>query len=120
VVASAGRTGAREQVEGTVRRLICENRLTLIQEVENSQHRTASELVESGVSAAVASDRAERYVIEAALMRRGYLRISGWSQGAHRTSHHESIIEPGAAHGSYCRECLSLVIPRPSWSGSMR
>lgn len=60
----------------TGRGLICDNRRELMQEVDEDRQRIAGELARSGLSATVASDRAERYAIEAALMRRGYLRIS--------------------------------------------
>jgi hypothetical protein len=59
----------------TSRGVICENRAELVEEVGSAVRRIAEAQRDAGVDEHVALERAERFGIEATLMRRGYLRI---------------------------------------------
>lgn len=59
----------------TARRVICDNRQELEEEVGSRMRRIEEAQRRAGVGETVARDRAERFAIETALERRGYLRI---------------------------------------------
>lgn len=59
----------------TARGVICDNRRELEEEVAARMKRIEEAQRRSGVGEVVARDRAERFAIEGALVRRGYLRI---------------------------------------------
>lgn len=59
----------------TRRPVLADNREELEQEVQDRMTRIAEDLRRTGVGEKAAADRAERYAVESALVRRGYLRI---------------------------------------------